>query len=202
MTSRREVLLHGYAVKCDVDPSKTIRNPKVLSPTFADPCSRRMRSPNSSRPKSAHARSFRSRFRLNCRMGMSSPRVGRGHRISRNVQVGRPLLELRGRHVVALQVKAPQGALVKQLVDNVAVSFTSCLFVQNRGDHAKNRGILCSITLLVFPLTWHKLHVSLGDQIAHATWSWADTQDSSIPTQCVPFWSTQLDKSKCQKLDM
>ena len=72
-------------------------------------------------------------------MGMSSPRVGRGRRISRNVQVGRPLLELRGRHVVALQVKAPQGALVKQLVDIVAVSFTFCLF-------AKNRGILCSIT--------------------------------------------------------
>ena len=35
-------------VKCDVAPSKTIRNPKVLSPIFADPWSRKMRSPNSS----------------------------------------------------------------------------------------------------------------------------------------------------------
>ena len=43
MTSDGEVLLHGYAVKCDVAPSKTIRNPKVLSPIFADPWSRKMR---------------------------------------------------------------------------------------------------------------------------------------------------------------
>ena len=45
---RWEVLVHGQAVKCDVAPSKTIRNPKVLSPIFADPWSRKMRSPNSS----------------------------------------------------------------------------------------------------------------------------------------------------------
>ena len=43
---------------------------------------------------------------------------------SRNVQVNRPLLELRARHVVVLQVKLPQVALVRQLVDNVAESFT------------------------------------------------------------------------------
>ena len=48
MTSDGEVLLHGYAVKCDVAPSKTIRNPKVLSLIFADQWSRKMRSPNSS----------------------------------------------------------------------------------------------------------------------------------------------------------
>ena len=38
LTSDGEVLLHGYAVKCDVAPSKTIRNPKVLSPICVDPC--------------------------------------------------------------------------------------------------------------------------------------------------------------------
>ena len=53
-------------------------------------------------------------------MGISSPRVDRGHKFSRNIQVSRPLLELRGRHVVVLQMKVPQVALVRQLVDNVA----------------------------------------------------------------------------------
>ena len=37
VTSDGEVLLHGYAVKCDVAPSKTIRKPKVLSLIFVDP---------------------------------------------------------------------------------------------------------------------------------------------------------------------
>ena len=46
MTSDGEVLLHGYAVKCDVAPSKIIRNPKVLPPVFVDPWSKKIRSPN------------------------------------------------------------------------------------------------------------------------------------------------------------
>ena len=50
-------------------------------------------------------------------MGMSSPSAGRGHNLSRNVPVSRPLLELRGRRVVVLQVKVPQVALVRQLID-------------------------------------------------------------------------------------
>ena len=37
MTSDEEVLLHGYAVKCDVAPSKKIKNPQVLTPILADP---------------------------------------------------------------------------------------------------------------------------------------------------------------------
>ena len=45
--------------------------------------------------------------------------------------------------------------------------------------------------MLVFAVTWQKLHVSLGDQIAHATWSLAGTQDSSSPTQYVPLWSVK-----------
>ena len=44
----------------------------------------------------------------------------------------RPLLELRRRPVVMLQVKVPQVALVEQLVNNVAESFTLCLFAQKR----------------------------------------------------------------------
>ena len=48
MTSDGEVLLHGYAVKCDVAPSRIIRNPKVLSPIFVDPWSKKLRYPNSS----------------------------------------------------------------------------------------------------------------------------------------------------------
>ena len=47
----------------------------------------------------------------------------------------------------------------------------------------------------VFALTWQRLHVSLGDQVAHAPWSLARTQDSSSPTQYVPLWSTQLEKA-------
>ena len=47
---------------------------------------------------------------------MSSPRAGGGLNFSRNVQVSRPLLELRCRHVEVLLMKVPQVALVKQLV--------------------------------------------------------------------------------------
>ena len=83
-----------------------------------------MRSPNSS------ARRSREIFQLSnfliCRMGMSSPRAGRGHKISKNVQVNRNLLELRGRHVAVLQMKVLQITLVRQLV---AESFTFCLFL-------------------------------------------------------------------------
>ena len=122
MTSDGEVLLHGYAVKCDAAPSKTIRNPKVLSPIFADPWSRKMRSPNSS-ARSPLREIFLALVLLSCRMDMSSPHVDRGHRISRNVQVSCPLHELRGGHLVVFQVKILQVPLVLQLVDNVSESF-------------------------------------------------------------------------------
>ena len=46
--------------------------------------------------------------------------------------MNRPLLELHARHVVVLQVKLPQVALVRQLVDNVAESFTFYLSAQSR----------------------------------------------------------------------
>ena len=52
-----------------------------------------------------------------------------------------------------------------------------------------------------FALTWKKLHVSLGDQIPHSTWSLDDTQDSSGQIRCVPLWSTQLERSTGQMLD-
>ena len=53
--------------------------------------------------------------------------------------MSRPHLELRGRHAVVLQMKVPQDALVKQLVDNVAESFTSCLFHQIEASSARSR---------------------------------------------------------------
>ena len=87
----------------------------VLLPIFADPWSRKMRPPNSSA------------------WSLLTRSSGKGHDFSGNVQVSRPLLELRGRHVVVLQMKASQVALVRQLVDNVAESFTFCLFAPNRG---------------------------------------------------------------------
>ena len=48
ITSDGDVLLRGYAVKWDVAPSSTIKNPRVLSSIFADPWSRKMRSLKSS----------------------------------------------------------------------------------------------------------------------------------------------------------
>ena len=58
------------------------------------------------------------------------------------------------------------------------------------------------LDMLVFPLTKQRLHVSTVDQVAHATWSLADSQDSSCPTQYVPSWSAQLERNTDQKLDM
>ena len=58
------------------------------------------------------------------------------------------------------------------------------------------------LDMLFFALTWQRLHVYLSDQVAYATWSLADTQDSSSPTQYVPLWSTQLERNTDQKLDM
>ena len=65
-------------------------------------------------------------------MDTSSPHAGKGHNISRNVQVSCLLLELRGRHVVVFQVKVLQVAHVRQLVGNVLEGFTFWISVQNR----------------------------------------------------------------------
>ena len=118
-----DVLLHRYALKCDVAPSKTIRNPEVWSPVFAETWFKKMRSPRSSagRPLTGDP----------CDLGLID--LQNGHllvlievvNISRYVQVSRLLLELRGGHVVVLQVKVLQVALVRQLFDNVLEKFTS-----------------------------------------------------------------------------
>ena len=57
-------------------------------------------------------------------MGISSPHAGKGRKLFRNVQVSRPLLELRSGHVVVFQVKLLQFPYVRQLVDHVLKSFT------------------------------------------------------------------------------
>ena len=88
---------------------------------------------------------------LNCRMGMSSPRVDEGHIInsSRNIRMCGPLLELRGGHMVVLQVEVLQVTLVRQLVANVSECFTFCPFAQNRG-------ILCSLARVPSHLSLQK----------------------------------------------
>ena len=53
-------------------------------------------------------------------MGMSSPRVDRGHQFSRHIQVSRPLLDLCGGHVIMLQMDVPQVALLRQVAYDVA----------------------------------------------------------------------------------
>ena len=53
--------------------------------------------------------------------------------------------------------------------------------------------LVCELDMLTIAPTEQKLHVSSSEQTAHAIW--AGTQDSPSPTQYVPLWSTQLDKS-------
>ena len=52
--------------------------------------------------------------------------------IPRNVQVSCPLLDLRGRHVVVFQVKICEISLIRQLVYDVAKSFTIWISAQYR----------------------------------------------------------------------
>ena len=52
--------------------------------------------------------------------------------------------------------------------------------------------------MLIFAPIEQKLHVSSGEQIAHAML--AGTQDSSNPAQYVPLWNLQLGSSS-QKQD-
>ena len=51
---------------------------------------------------------------------------------SRNVQVSCSLLELCGRHVVVFQVSVPQISLIRQLIYDVAESFTVWIFPKSR----------------------------------------------------------------------
>ena len=63
--------------------------------------------------------------------------------------------------------------------------------------------LVCELGMLILALTERKvtcLSLSSGEQSAHATW--AGTQDSSGPTQYVPLWCTQLEKSTSHMLDM
>ena len=142
--------------------------------------------------------------------------------------------------MVVLQMKVPQIALVRQLVDNVSKCFTFCLSARESfGTPCSSVAVVSCQTggsllfalvqlatvleeptvrdlrhhylvhvffffeqvpslmlvpqvvchphlhlhaclvhelgMLVFALTWQKFHVSSGDQVAHATWSLADT---------------------------
>ena len=80
--------------------------------------------------KSAHARSFKSLLHCNAEWACLHHVLIEVTNSSRNIQMGGPLLELRGRHMVVLQVKVLQVTLVRQLVDIVAEYFTFWLFAQ------------------------------------------------------------------------
>ncbi len=72
---------------------------------------------------------------------------------------------------------------------------------EQEDDHLHLRPVLvCDLDMQIFSVREQKLHVSWGEQIAHAVL--ADMQDSSSPALCVPLWNIQLGKSRRQKLDM
>ena len=54
--------------------------------------------------------------------------------------------------------------------------------------------------MMIFVATEQELHVSSGEQLAHAIL--ASTQESSNPAHYVPLWSIQLEKSTSRKLHM
>ena len=107
MTSDGEVLLHGYAVECDVAPSKTKRKQKFFSPILVDPWSKKMRSQISS-ALNPHTRDL-------TEWALLHHMLVKVMKLSRNVQVSCPLLELSGRHLIVFQVKVPQISLIRQL---------------------------------------------------------------------------------------
>ena len=88
----------------------------------------------------------------------------------------------------AISQQVPSLMLTAQVVYHPYLHLPACLVHE--------------LDMLVFALTLQRLQVSLGDQVAHATWSFADTQDSSGPTQYVPLWGTQPERNTDQKLDM
>ena len=51
---------------------------------------------------------------------------------SRNIQVSRSLLELSGRQLVVFQLKVPQTSFIRQLIFDVAESFTVWILAQVR----------------------------------------------------------------------
>ena len=113
MTSDGEVLLHRYAVKCDVAPSKIIRIPTVMSPIVVDPWSKKIRSPNSPvrnpLTRDLSGLGLRQIAEWACLHHMLVKTIN----LSRYVQVSCPLLELRSGHVVVFQVRVPQISLIR-----------------------------------------------------------------------------------------
>ena len=95
-------------------PSNTIKNPKGFSSIFADPWSRKMRSPNSS-ARSPLSRDFESLGFIALQNGHVFTTCWQGSYIL----PGGPLVELRGGHVVVFHVKVLQVT-----VDNVSKGFT------------------------------------------------------------------------------
>ena len=55
--------------------------------------------------------------------------------------------------------------------------------------------------MLTAQVVYHP-YLHLPACLVHETWSFADTQDSSGPTQYVPLWSTQPERNTDHKVDM
>ena len=102
----------NFLLRCQVAPSSTIRNPKVWSPIFIDPWSKKLRSPNSS-ALSTHAWSVWSRHRWFAGWTCLYHMLVKVINLSRNVHVNCSLLELCSRHEVMLQVKVLQVANIR-----------------------------------------------------------------------------------------
>ena len=104
----------------DVPPSKIFKNPKVLSPFFADPLIQEDEVSKFFCSKSAHAGSFQPRFYGIAEWACLHHVLIERSNVSRNVPVSRPLLELCGRHVIMLQMEVPQIAVFRQLAHDDA----------------------------------------------------------------------------------
>ena len=100
-------------LKCYVAPSKIIRNPKVLSPIWVDPWSKKIRSPNSS--------ALNPLTRDLSGPGFVELQNGQGFHhmlvkimnLPRKIQMSCPLFEMRSGHMVMLQVKVPQVSFIQ-----------------------------------------------------------------------------------------
>ena len=78
--------------------------------------------------KSGHARSFRSWLYWIAKWTCLHHVLVKAINSFRNILMSGALLELRGGHMVVLQVKVLQVTLVRQLVDNVSEGLTFCVF--------------------------------------------------------------------------
>ena len=123
-------------------------------------------------------------------------------------QTGGPLL-FRNGVGIPRSAAASRFTFIDSVFDEGRTKGSSSSSSETRERSGRTRGLSSSssssslvreLDMLIFALTVQKLHVSLGEETAHAIL--AGTQDSSSPEQHVPEWSIQLARSTSQKPDM